>query len=608
MKEKFKEIDGSQYLVADPTIINDSNDVCFLIDRKHYRLSKGAITYDYNKKRYVLKSSIQVENGIIGIDKDDKPILGSWSWPKDHLLSDSILANYKTEKFLCISEDIFVKTNWEERLVDGEFYLKTYLPVKEFSKIKAVNRDVKAALPYNSASEIKKVKKVYNTKYKPEKYNNGITKFPQVLGSYTYGFEFETTKGMVPQRICNKLGLIPLRDGSIDGIEYVTIPLEGKNGIQTIIDSCMELNKRTVYTFDCALHIHVGGVPRTEEFFIALTKILCGVQEEMYSMFPFYTRGGFGLKKKDYTAPLPAVELMTLIDNNIDISNRKQVIENFKHVFEFLSMGHNYGDYKNNLDNVISHPSDPGGTNKWYVKSRYRWVNMIPLLFGNKETIEFRIHTPTYDANKIIYFAIICASLLDGAKRMAGKVLSGELKSYSIGDFVYRYLTQFGDKYAGMYEIINRYMQLRRSHNRALIQDKDFYGNEDKILLRDNLYSLEGDDFSYLTVDIKAMLQETRAEDLLGIRRDREGRPSPYFHDTPTFGFDPVRGREVPAPPVLWRTAARVPRPEDVLDGAINTARASGATTPGLEALHRRIQEERQAEEEQNAIVARDTV
>jgi hypothetical protein len=49
-----------------------------------------------------------------------------------------------------------------------------------------------------------------------------IKEFP-----YTFGLEFETAGGFIPQHQLYELGLIPLRDGSIKGIEftsYVTSP------------------------------------------------------------------------------------------------------------------------------------------------------------------------------------------------------------------------------------------------------------------------------------------------------------------------------------------------------------------------------------------------
>jgi hypothetical protein len=497
MSNKYKLIDGVRYLIADPTIENESPDVCFLVNGKHYRLEKGGIVYDHFKKKYVLKSSIQVENGFIGIDKDDKPILGNFSWPSNHLLEDNIIANYKGQEFICISDKIFENTAWEERLLDGEYYLKSDLPVKEFSKISKVSRDIKNSFPYNASEELKKATKLYEERFNVEEFNKGISAYPQVLGKYTYGIEFETTKGIIPKRICNRLGLIPLRDGSIDGIEYATIPLSGKKGIQAIIDSCKELEKRTTYNDDCSLHIHIGGMPRTEAYILALSKVLCHVQEEMYEMFPFYTRGGFNLKKKDYTAPLPATHLLGRIDAIKDVKDKKEIDANFQHIFEFLSMGHRYRDYDYSLKKVVSHPSDPGGTSKWYVKSRYRWVNMIPLLFGNKKTIEFRIHTPTYDYNKILYFAIICASLIDLAEKSNTGILTNTYTDYSLTEIVYRYLAQFGDKYATLHSYINKYIQTRKSCMVRDIKSGNFYGKEDNLKPLHTVYSKNLKPFSH---------------------------------------------------------------------------------------------------------------
>ena len=42
------------------------------------------------------------------------------------------------------------------------------------------------------------------------------------------------SKGYVPENKCFENGLIPLRDGSITGLEYSTVVLEGKQGINTL--------------------------------------------------------------------------------------------------------------------------------------------------------------------------------------------------------------------------------------------------------------------------------------------------------------------------------------------------------------------------------------
>lgn len=499
---EYKQINGKQYEISNPKIINDNDNFCFLVNGTYIPYEHGTITYDYNLNKYVLKSSINVENGIVSIDCFDNPILGSWSWDKDHIMDETVVANYKDQSFYCISDKIFENTAWEEKLSDGIFYLKSSIPVKEFCKIKEVPHDLKNSYPYNSSDSIKEFDKIYKKKYIKESFNKGISNYPQVLGKYTYGFEFETSKGFIPSRIYNKLGLMPLRDGSIEGIEYATIPLESKKGLQTIIDTCEELEKRTIFNKDCSLHIHIGGMPRKESYFISLAKVLCHVQDEMYDMFPFYTRGGFGLKKKDYTAPLPSTDLLSKIDNEIDLKDKEKINKNFQHVFEFLSMGHNFNDYDCDLKKVISHPSDPNGTSKWYVKSRYRWVNMIPLLFGNKKTIEFRIHTPTYDHNKVIYFSIICAAIVDFAERSKKEILNGSFNSYRLHEILYAYLSQFGEKYNQVYDYILRYIIERKKYTKNCILQKDFFGNEDNFKCKFNIYESKKNNYGIISKKI----------------------------------------------------------------------------------------------------------
>jgi hypothetical protein len=45
------------------------------------------------------------------------------------------------------------------------------------------------------------------------------------------------------------------------------------------------------------------------------------------------------------------------------------------------------------------------------------------LLFGNKKTIEFRIHTPTYDIDKIMFFIFINSILVNFTKEHVKRIL-----------------------------------------------------------------------------------------------------------------------------------------------------------------------------------------
>ena len=200
-----------------------------------------------------------------------------------------------------------------------------------------------------------------------------------------------------------------MRDGSISGVEYVTIPLSGKKGLQAIVNSCNLLKQRTSYDDSCALHLHIGGIPRTMEFILALYRTLIHIQDDVYSMFPLYKKYNFGVKQNDYTKQLPSDVLLNQMDKVIDKSN---IVDNFDVLFKYLSQGVSFKGNHSSLDDVDGHPSDPRGNRKWQVGTRYLWCNVIPLIFDNKQTVEFRIHTPTFEVNKVLNYVVMLLILL----------------------------------------------------------------------------------------------------------------------------------------------------------------------------------------------------
>lgn len=61
--------------------------------------------------------------------------------------------------------------------------------------------------------------------------------------------------------------------------------------------------------------------------------------------------------------------------------------------------------------------------------------NVIPIIFGNKQTIEFRIHTPTYDIGKIINFLFFNIYLIDFTITNLQTILLDPSFLVKIGDF-----------------------------------------------------------------------------------------------------------------------------------------------------------------------------
>jgi hypothetical protein len=468
-KEECRKIKGLYYKIGDINVMDSGQ--CYFINGKYYKSDTGYIVYDHKMKQYVIKNSaLLVENGVIDI-VDEQPILGCFS---ADMQEEPIILNYKGVKYVCLNENIFKKSFvFKESLSDGEYYDRTERRAISFIEPVSCDQNFKNKLLYDSKGVLSNPTKKYNELFNTP-LSETILLFGDIVKDYTFGLEFETIKGMIPTRVLDKLGLIPLRDGSINGLEFVTIPLQGPKGLQTIVDVCKELNKRTSYDINCAFHIHIGNVPRTEKFFIAFCRLLSVIEDEMYLMFPLYKKVNYGIKKKSYSKPFPFVNLFMKMD---DVINESNVTRNFNILYKYLAMGENYpGD----LSYVTHHSSDPHGNAKWNIKTRYHWINLIPLLFGNKQTVEFRVHTSTYDYNKIINFLLISLSIVDTAIKYEDNILKNKSDSlnWDLSNIFYDYCRRCNVP-SILSDRISAYITERKNYIAQCINNQDIIADED---------------------------------------------------------------------------------------------------------------------------------
>lgn len=526
-KSLCRKMGGVYYLKGDVNIENSGE--CYYINNKYYKYNTGYIFYDHSVKQYVLKNSVEkiVEKGVIDIDDKGNLTFGSFSLNNN----DYVELKSGISKYICLNEDI-VKDNkfYLECLEDGIYYLRTLIDSFRFVKPVKCNREYKYSLSYDSRNLTSKVKDIYSKQYEPV-YHHILEKLKcDITKGLSFGVEYETTAGVIPNRYCNKLGLIPLRDGSISGLEYVTIPLEGNKGIQTILDINKELNKRTSFDSNCSLHLHIGNIPRTEEFFLALFKILFLIQDEMFSMFPFHKKENYDIKRKHYTKPLPIKETMLLFDSSI--KTKEDIKKNFNILYKFLSTGEDYNKAGGTLDKIKNHPSDPGGNSKWNIKTRYYWVNLIPLLFGNKQTVEFRIHTPTYDSNKIMNYMLTCFAIINYTKRNQDDILK------NFNNYINIDLNQivFDEYYNDLnnFKVVNdlqRYYSLRKQYFFNRTKEGDFLANEDNFI-----YSSD-----YVNWNNNKMMDENKT--LKGFKKLSQsvGIPIPVFEENNNFNAERIR-------------------------------------------------------------------
>ena len=210
-----------------------------------------------------------------------------------------------------------------------------------------------------------------------------------ILDGLTFGGEFETSSGHIPHKLLMELGIAPLRDGSISGYEYTTVPLKSINHLKHIVDV---LNARCRVTFKDSLHFHIGNVPRSKSFLLKMFKTAEQLQDELYEMVPSYKkRDTHSIKRRseNYTNPLPRIDI-----EKEDAINK---------IIHFLSDGK---DDSTSIG-VRPHPSDPSGDHKWQIRNRYTAINLVNYIYNDSKTIEFRLHEGTTNPYKAIYWLIL---------------------------------------------------------------------------------------------------------------------------------------------------------------------------------------------------------
>ena len=465
--------EGGFYKIGDIRIKNSGD--CYCINSKYYRIDTKRISFDHRLNEYVLNNQSLVR-GIIGFNESE-PIIDTFS-----RIEDEIMVYIEGGDQFILLDEYLVQNNgqYREYLLDGNYYHKSLINAKDFSKKLIPSNDYKSSLNYDSKNELNLFSEYYNN-LNPV-ISSDLNKYSSILKDLSFGIEFETSKGIVPLRVLKKTGLMPLRDGSIPGIEYVTVPMSGAKGIHTLINSVNELKKRTDYNDTCSMHIHIGNIPRTKEFILAFFIMTLKFQDEMFSMFPLYKKYNFDVKRKNYTKPYNQFEFLSELDPKIDDSN---IDRNFSVLFNYLHQGNDsFSEFNYNLNNVNYHQSDPNGDQKWNIKKRYYFQNFIPLIFGNKQTIEFRLHTPTYDIDKILGFLFINASLINFTIKNEKDILNNSsmfLNEYKcISNVCYKEIVSLGRdvNMSKLNDFISITIAERKSYVSSISKNGDIIGNE----------------------------------------------------------------------------------------------------------------------------------
>lgn len=212
---------------------------------------------------------------------------------------------------------------------------------------------------------------------------------------YSFGLEFETSMGYVPEDICFRDGLIPLRDGSITGLEYSTVVMEGDSGLSLLQQQLSSLREYTAFNKECSLHIHLGGFP-IEPKSLYRAYLLCKkLESAIECLVPpkTFNSAEYKANGKDYCMKLPS-------------------FDDFNSLYEYLVGRTFYGSL------TQPHPNDIRREAKWRIPTRYYWVNFINAICYNvNKTIEFRLLRPTYNFEKILIWIAIFNAILAFAEK-----------------------------------------------------------------------------------------------------------------------------------------------------------------------------------------------
>lgn len=445
LMEKVITFDGTDAFRKDCRFIKGKYYIkekqCFYIKDKWYRIDSEYIVYDHRKDKYVLKSEAgRLISGIVSILPSNLVEFGYFS-RKD----SELYFSFQGELFCLLNESLLKDNPNIREGLNGHYYFHgdTRISKDFIMKIKPSKEGFyPVRLDYSSDYLMEESINQFNSSFVGQPLISNAYKY---LGDYSFGIEFETERGAIPYRYLGSTGLIPCRDGSITGFEYATVPLSGERGIQAIKNACSVLNKYCSCSPNESLHIHIGGYPRTVKSLASLYRLCTVIQNEIYSMFPYFYVDTSKFKRKSYCGPLPVL--------NPDSNSAKEI---FSGIYKYLSNGFDFTRFPTG-----SHPLDRSGQHKWDVSPRYVWCNMIPLIWSGKKTVEFRCHTPTLSNQKVINWLFIVVAILKYARKHTATLTSKSLKSLSDIDLT----TILSEAYPGhITTILLKYINERKSY------------------------------------------------------------------------------------------------------------------------------------------------
>lgn len=449
---------------------------CFQVSGTWHTLQGGLIAYDWERKEYVLKNQVRLIHGIVE-NESGKLELGYFS-PNSYNNIQTHSSMFNT--VIAMSEDILGK-DWFEDLGNHTWFFAPEISPSNIQGKKAIrNSDNPAARGYN----IEDNKQDLTTKVDLySKYKTVIT--PQIkqlakyIGDISFGCEFEIAQGFLPYNLQCRYGVVPVRDGSLNGgSELVTIAMDGAKGLQTIINLADDLSKRALINLDCSLHIHFGNIGTDKLSIISLYKLCRSLQEELFTMFPYYKTNPEGIKQKNYTKKLPKLNIGVLKDISKE-AYEAYLLDSWNKLFSF------YAEKSVTLDTFNKKTREHPIHNKWSRPSRYCFMNFMNLFFTHRHTMEARLSSATTNRDKVINWFLICNAIIRYSQRYAKDIITKE-KTISLKEVleIYPTLHPNDSKAAFLSKYLHNYFLERQALCKKDLNKGDFKSmwdiNDDK--------------------------------------------------------------------------------------------------------------------------------
>jgi len=442
-KKKCKYITGEYYRIGDKRKRNSGQ--CYLLDvseetEKYVRTNSKFLIFNFSAGMYMHTKDSRLREYVVGIaavDKKNKAVIGAFT----PVPSEVIPAYTNTGVVPAKNETILKKLKYIESLYDGNFYDPSILSSEQTRNHteKGLNWPTKSNYPefsmsaYGASKNKPYAEMVTNSRnYKDLFTDTTNNVFTKILGQYTIGVEFETKSGHIPSRFLYKAGLVPVKDGSIRGHEYITVPFSPQETGRRLTMATKLLQKYTSVDQYCSLHVHLGNTHRDEKFIVSLYYLILNIQEELLEMVPPYKTDIAFLANKpggalDHCKRLHPLGLRDLNFANCanDIDRGVLLDRAFKQIFKFVNEGLDE-DPQTNRHNKRHSRQD---LDKWHLLNRYYLINFMNVLFKKtNQTLEFRLHHATNNKYKLLNWVAICAAVLRYAENNQDLILDRELK------------------------------------------------------------------------------------------------------------------------------------------------------------------------------------